>query len=89
MVRTALAIGRGVDDTRSIRDMRASTKMKENHSSSNPRRKQKTFISSHHRLSQLINQLYRLCFCYLAYGLRYCLIMVHRILLWLPLVWMF
>ena len=29
------------------------------------------------------------CFCYLASRLRYCLIMVHRILLWLHLVWMF
>ena len=34
MVRTALAIGRGVDDTHSIRDMGASTKRKENQSSS-------------------------------------------------------
>ena len=34
MVRTALAIGRGVDDTWSIRDMGASTKRKENQSSS-------------------------------------------------------
>ena len=34
MVRTALAIGRGVDDTRSIRDMGASTNRKENQSSS-------------------------------------------------------
>ena len=44
MVRTALAIGRGVDDTKSIRDMRASTKRKENQSSSNSRRKSKTSI---------------------------------------------
>ena len=34
MVRTALAIGRGVDDTQSIQDMGASTKRKENQSSS-------------------------------------------------------
>ena len=34
MVRTALAIGGGVDDTQSIRDMGASTKRKENQSSS-------------------------------------------------------
>ena len=34
MVRTTLAIGRGVDETRSIRDMGASTKKKENQSSS-------------------------------------------------------
>ena len=44
MVRTALSIGRGVDDTRSIRDMGASTKMKENQSSSNSGRKRKTSI---------------------------------------------
>ena len=46
-------------------------------------------MPSHHRLSQLINRLYRVRFCSLAFGLRYCLIMVHRILLWLHLVWMF
>ena len=34
MVRTTLAIGRGVDDTRSIRDMGASTKRKKNQYSS-------------------------------------------------------
>ena len=34
MVRTTLAIGRGVGDTRSIQDMGASTKRKENQSSS-------------------------------------------------------
>ena len=44
MVRTTLAIGRGVDDTRSIRDMSASTKRKENQSSSNSGRKRKTSI---------------------------------------------
>ena len=44
MVRTTLAIGRGVDDTRSIRDMGASTKRKENQSSSNLGRKRKTSI---------------------------------------------
>ena len=44
MVRTTLAIGRGVDDTRSIRDMGASTTRKENQSSSNLRRKRKTSI---------------------------------------------
>ena len=27
--------------------------------------------------------------CYLAYRLRYCVIMVYRILLWLHIVWMF
>ena len=44
MVRIALAIGRGVDDTRSIRDMGASTKRKENQYSSNLGRKRKTSI---------------------------------------------
>ena len=44
MVRTALAIGRGVDDTQSIRAMGASIKRKENQSSSNSRRKHKTSI---------------------------------------------
>ena len=44
MVRIALAIGRGVDGTRSIRDMGSSTKRKENQSSSNLGRKQKTSI---------------------------------------------
>ena len=44
MVRTALAIRRGVDDTRSIRDMVSSTKRKENQSSSNSGRKWKTSI---------------------------------------------
>ena len=39
MVKIALAIGRGVDDTRSIRDMGASTKRKENQSSSNSMKK--------------------------------------------------
>ena len=39
MVKTTLAIGRGVDDTQSIRDMGASTKRKENQSSSNLGRK--------------------------------------------------
>ena len=32
-----------------------------------------------HRLSQQISQLYRVCFCYLAYGQRYYLTRVHRI----------
>ena len=32
---------------------------------------------SHHRLSQLINQLYKVCLCYLAYGQKCCLILVH------------
>ena len=44
MVRIALAIGRGVNDTWSIRDMGASTKRKENQSSSNSRRNKKTSI---------------------------------------------
>ena len=44
MVRTALAIGRGVDDTQSIQDMGASTKRKENQSSSDSGRKRKTSI---------------------------------------------
>ena len=44
MVRTALAIGRGLDDTLSIRDMGASTKRKENQSSSNSGRKQNNYI---------------------------------------------
>ena len=45
MVRTTLAIGRKVDDTRSIRDMGASAKRKENQSSSSSRKKGKTFVS--------------------------------------------
>ena len=44
MVRTALAIGRKVDETRSIRDMDVSTKRSENQSSSNLGRKWKTSI---------------------------------------------
>ena len=44
MVKTDLAIGRGVDDTRSIRDRGASTKRKEKQSSSNSGRKWKTSI---------------------------------------------
>ena len=44
MVRTTLAIGRGVDDTQSIWDMGASTKRKENQSSSNSGKKRKTSI---------------------------------------------
>ena len=44
MVRTTLDIGRGVDDTRSIRDMGASTKRKENQSSYNSGRKRQTSI---------------------------------------------
>ena len=39
MVKTTLAIGRGVDDTWSIRDMGASTMRNENQSSSNSGRK--------------------------------------------------
>ena len=42
MVRTDLAIKREVDDTRSIRDMVAGAKRKENQSSSNWGKKQKT-----------------------------------------------
>ena len=45
MVRTTLAIGSGVDDTRSILDMGASAKRKENQSSSSSRKKQKTYVS--------------------------------------------
>ena len=44
MVRTTLAIGRGVDDTWSIQDMGASAKRKENQSSSSSRKKHKTSI---------------------------------------------
>ena len=44
MLWIALTIGRGVDDTWSIRDMGASTKRKENQSSSNSGRKRKTSI---------------------------------------------
>ena len=44
MIKIALAIGRGVDDTQIIRDMGASTKRKENQSSSNSGRKRKTSI---------------------------------------------
>ena len=36
-------------------------------------------MPSHHRLSQKINQLYRVRSCYLAYGQEYYLILVHRI----------
>ena len=46
MVMTALAIGRGVDDTRSIRDIGASTKRKENQSSSNSKKKAEDFYST-------------------------------------------
>ena len=42
MIKTSLAIGREVDDTRSIWDMGASTKRKKNQSSSSPGKKQKT-----------------------------------------------
>ena len=46
MVRTTLAIGREVDNTRSIRDMGASSaKRKENQSSSSSRKKQKNSVS--------------------------------------------
>ena len=44
MVRTSLAIEREVDDTRSIRDMGADAKRKENQSSYNSGKKQKTSI---------------------------------------------
>ena len=33
----------------------------------------------HHRLSLEINRLYRVCFCYLAFGQGYFFILVHRI----------
>ena len=42
MVRTALAVEREVDDTRSIWDMGASAKKKENQYSSSSRKKKKT-----------------------------------------------
>ena len=45
MVRTTFAIEREVDDTQSIQGMGASAKWKENQSSSNFRRKQKTSAS--------------------------------------------
>ena len=44
MASTTLAITRGVDDTRSIRDIGVSTTKEENQSSSNSRRKRKTSI---------------------------------------------
>ena len=44
MVRTSLAIKREVDDKWSIRDMGADAKRKENQSSSDSRKKQKTSI---------------------------------------------
>ena len=44
MVRTSLAIGREVVDTRSIQDMGASTKRKENQSSYSSGKKKKTSI---------------------------------------------
>ena len=52
MVRTTMTIEREIDDTRSIRDMSASAKIKENQSSSSSRKKQKTF-SSHGSQGQL------------------------------------
>ena len=45
MVRTALAIGREVDDTWSIQNMDVSAKRKENKSSSSSRKKHKTYVS--------------------------------------------
>ena len=45
LVRTSLAIEREVEDTRSIRDMGASAKRKENQSYSNSKKKQKTSVS--------------------------------------------
>ena len=45
MVRTTLAIGREVDETRSIQDMGVSSKRKENQYSSSSRKKQKTSVS--------------------------------------------
>ena len=45
MVRTTLAFEREVDDTRSIWDMGASAKRKENQSSSSSREKHKTSTS--------------------------------------------
>ena len=45
MVKTTLTIGRGLYDTRSIWDMGASTKRKENQSSFNFRKKEKTSAS--------------------------------------------
>ena len=45
MVRTALAIEREVDDTRSIQDMSASAMRKENQSPSSSKKKQKTYAS--------------------------------------------
>ena len=44
MVKTSLAIEREVNDTRSIRDMGAGSKRKENRSFSNSGKKQKTSI---------------------------------------------
>ena len=44
MVRTSLAIEREVEDTRSIRDMNASAKRKENQSFISFRKKQKTYV---------------------------------------------
>ena len=43
MIKTALAIEREVDDTRSIRDTGASSKSKENQSSSSSRKKAEDF----------------------------------------------
>ena len=45
MARTSLAIEREVDDTRSIWDMSASVKRKENQSFSSSKKKQKTYAS--------------------------------------------
>ena len=45
MVKTTLAIERELEDTRSIQDMGASAKTKENQSSSSSKKKQKTSVS--------------------------------------------
>ena len=44
-VRTTMTTEGGVDDIRGIQDMGAGTKRKEDPSSSNPRKKQKTYVS--------------------------------------------
>ena len=43
------------------------------------RRPRGVSTSLYHQLSQRTSQLYRVCFCYLAYGQGYYLILVHRI----------
>ena len=51
MVRTAMAIEREIDDTRSIRATSASRKRKKSHSFSSSGKKQRTFVPRGHSVS--------------------------------------